>query len=266
MLVTGDVDGDGNVDVALANSNQASASVLRGNGAGGLLPPVTYPSGNFPIAVDVGDLDGDADLDLIVSSFGSANWTVYWNNGAGVFGSPFTLPSQNAGSCMLVVDTDHDGDVDLLGIDEVVDRFFVFNQIIPPAPGVQPASQRATLRVNDLASHGGYAGVPPHPVSAGGSFFMGIGGAPNSAYSLAVGVPFEPGVPTPVGILNLTFPLFFILDGLGGNPAAVTDARGQDLERFVLPPGLPIGFTIGLQAAVAPVFSLTNPERIVVVP
>lgn len=260
------VDGDGNVDAAVANSNQASASVIRGNGAGGLLPPVTYPAGNFPIAVDLGDLDGDTDLDLIVSNFGSANYTVYWNNGAGVLGSPFTLPAQSAGSCMLVVDTDHDGDVDLVGIDEVVDRFFVFNQIVAPAPGVQAASRRATLRVNDLAHHGGYAGMPPHPVSAGGSFFLGIGGAPNVPYSLAVGVPFEPGTPTPVGLLNLTFPIFFLMDGLGGNPSAVTDARGQDLERFVLPLGLPIGFTVGLQAVVAPVLTLSNPERIVVVP
>jgi hypothetical protein len=64
MIVTGDVNGDGNVDVMAANREGNNVSVLLGDGAGGLAAPATYATGNSPLAVDVGDLDGDGDLDL----------------------------------------------------------------------------------------------------------------------------------------------------------------------------------------------------------
>jgi hypothetical protein len=269
MIAVGDVNGDGRVDVATCNSGSSNASIALGNGAGGLGPATNYATSNFSLAADLGDVDGDGDLDMLVSNYGGANFTVWRNNGAGAFVTPGTLPAVQAGSCMLVVDLDRDGDTDIVGIDELADLVFFFRQAGPSPAAVQAPTCAATLRIDNLANRGGYGGAAPHAVSVNGRFVAGITGAPGSFWSLAVGVPLEPGLPLPIGTLNLAL-FFFLIDGFGGNPAAVTNAQGEDVELIVVPPGLPPGTTVALQAVVAtpsaPGFQLTNPERIVFVP
>jgi hypothetical protein len=88
---------------------------------------VTYPTGNFPIAINLGDLNGDGLLDLGVSCFG-ADFDLFRNLGGGVFGNHTTLPAVNAGSCMVLHDRDGDGDVDVTGVDELADRVLLFRQ------------------------------------------------------------------------------------------------------------------------------------------
>jgi hypothetical protein len=58
MLNVGDVNGDGHDDVATANSNVSSGSILLGDGTGQLAAPVKYPTDPFPLATDLGDIDG----------------------------------------------------------------------------------------------------------------------------------------------------------------------------------------------------------------
>jgi hypothetical protein len=126
MLAAGDVNGDGHADVVSANTADNSASIVIGDGAGGLRLHSVVPVGIGPIAVDLGDLDGDGDLDLVTSNLGGASWTLLENDGRGTFGNARVLAASSAGSCAVLVDRDNDGDLDLIGIDELDDLIFLF--------------------------------------------------------------------------------------------------------------------------------------------
>src|SRR5213083_3066427 len=67
-VAVGDFDGDGRLDLAVANNGSDDVSVLLGNGDGTFQPAVNYPVGEFPWSVAVGDFDGDGRLDLAVAT------------------------------------------------------------------------------------------------------------------------------------------------------------------------------------------------------
>lgn len=126
MLVAGDLNGDGHVDVVSANAAADNVGILLGTGDGHLLPVRTFSTGSFPLAVDLGDLDGDGDLDVVVSNFETVDWTVVENDGAGQLFNARTLDALGAGSCAILHDRDGDGDLDITGVDELEDRLFLF--------------------------------------------------------------------------------------------------------------------------------------------
>jgi hypothetical protein len=120
MISVGDLNGDGNEDVAAANSNLNRGAILLGNGDGTLDAPVRYATDAFPLATDFADFDGDADLDWIMSSY-AGDWRIYLNNGAGTFAFDQEFNSPQAASCSVALDFDIDGDLDLALIDEEAD-------------------------------------------------------------------------------------------------------------------------------------------------
>ena len=67
-IVAGDFNGDGRLDLAVANDNyNGSVSVLLGNGDGTFQPQVTYAVGYAPQAIVAGDFTGNGILDLAVA-------------------------------------------------------------------------------------------------------------------------------------------------------------------------------------------------------
>ncbi len=75
----GDLDGDNDLDLAVANGFSTNVSVLLGNGDGTFAEPVDYGAGFLPAAVAVADLDGDLDLDLTVANTLSDDISVLLN-------------------------------------------------------------------------------------------------------------------------------------------------------------------------------------------
>ena len=80
-LAVGDLDGDGNQDLAIANSSDSTVTVLLGNGAGGFTAAVApvggaYTVGANPGSVVVADLNGDGLLDLVTANGGDSTATV----------------------------------------------------------------------------------------------------------------------------------------------------------------------------------------------
>ena len=63
-VVLGDLDGDGNLDLVVANLESNDVTVRLNAGDGTLAAPATYGVGDSPRSVAIGDLDGDGDLDL----------------------------------------------------------------------------------------------------------------------------------------------------------------------------------------------------------
>src|SRR5262249_27945433 len=69
----GDLDGDLDVDIAVANFASGNVSVLLNNGNGTFAAPVNYLAGTQPTSIAVADVDGDLDLDLLIANSGSDN-------------------------------------------------------------------------------------------------------------------------------------------------------------------------------------------------
>ena len=66
----GDFNGDGKLDLAVANFVDSSVSVLLGNGDGTFQVAVDYGTGSQgePLSVAVGDFNADGKLDLAVAN------------------------------------------------------------------------------------------------------------------------------------------------------------------------------------------------------
>jgi hypothetical protein len=120
VITTGDVDGDGNQDIACHNRNEwpNRAVVYFGDGRGGVRNIVSAdtPAGqglDFK-ALQIGDVNGDGRADLVVTAASSPAFYVLPNDGRGGFLPAVTYPhpaSAAAGwpASLLVLDLDGDG-------------------------------------------------------------------------------------------------------------------------------------------------------------
>jgi FG-GAP-like repeat/Abnormal spindle-like microcephaly-assoc'd, ASPM-SPD-2-Hydin len=110
-LVAADFNGDGKLDLAVANAYDSTVSVLPGNGDGTFQPQVVYATAESSDwqSVVAGDFNGDGKLDLAVSC-GSAV-SVLLGNGDGTF-KPH-LDSGAGGVSLAAGDFNGDGKLDL---------------------------------------------------------------------------------------------------------------------------------------------------------
>jgi hypothetical protein len=76
----GDFNGDGALDLAVANANSFNVSVLLGNGDGSFQAERSFGAGYFPFSVAVGDFNGDGALDLVLANMFSDDVSVLINN------------------------------------------------------------------------------------------------------------------------------------------------------------------------------------------
>jgi hypothetical protein len=68
-VALGDLNGDGRLDVVVANTDlSGTVAVLLGNGDGTLQAAVTYPAGNYPEFVILADFNGDGHVDVAVGN------------------------------------------------------------------------------------------------------------------------------------------------------------------------------------------------------
>jgi len=113
----GDFNGDGKLDVAVANTGSSNVSILLGNGDGTFQPAMNFNAGNNPSAVAVGDFNGDGKLDLAVFQPGSneapGSVSILLGNGNGTFQAPKTLALTSTAAVMAVADFNLDNKSDL---------------------------------------------------------------------------------------------------------------------------------------------------------
>ena len=73
FVALGDYNGDGKIDMAVANEVSNTVSILLGNGDGTFRPNIDFAAGTGANGIAVGDFNGDGRLDLAVADFSSAN-------------------------------------------------------------------------------------------------------------------------------------------------------------------------------------------------
>jgi hypothetical protein len=88
-VAIGDLNHDGNADLAIANEDSNNVSVLLGNGSGGFAvdPGSPFAAGDGPVALASADLNADGHPDLAVADSGSDGVTVLNGDGSGGFAS-----------------------------------------------------------------------------------------------------------------------------------------------------------------------------------
>jgi hypothetical protein len=87
-MAVGDFNGDGHLDLAVANSGGGNLTILIGNGHGALAFGSSPSAGTTPRSIVVGDFDRDWTLDLAVANSGSNNVTILIGTGSGSFRAP----------------------------------------------------------------------------------------------------------------------------------------------------------------------------------
>src|SRR5207248_3078866 len=118
FVAVGDFDGDGKLDLAVANFNSANVSVLLGKGDGTFQAPNNFVVGTEPISVAVGDFNGDGILDLATANGidfggGSNNVSVLLGKGDGSFQPAMNLAAGSNPHSVAVGDFNGDGKLDL---------------------------------------------------------------------------------------------------------------------------------------------------------
>jgi hypothetical protein len=86
-VAVADFNGDGNLDIAVANSASNNISVLLGKGDGTFGAAVNYAADSTPLGIATGDFNGDGRIDLAVTNSGSNTLSIFLGNGNGTFQS-----------------------------------------------------------------------------------------------------------------------------------------------------------------------------------
>ena len=116
--VAADFNGDGKLDLAIVDYDQAQVSVLLGNGDGTFQPPMAFAVGQAqPDWAVAGDFNGDGKLDLAVANFDffeGNTVSILLANGDGTFQPYVDYPAGPGGNdSITVADFNGDGKLDL---------------------------------------------------------------------------------------------------------------------------------------------------------
>ena len=124
-VAVGDFDGDGLLDLAIANNGAATVSVLLNQGGGAFAAKVDYPTAAGTVirtskSVAAADFDGDGKLDLAVIGEGTGGnvVSVLLNTGTGhgttMYAAAVDYPVDKDPACVVTGDLDGDGKPDLV--------------------------------------------------------------------------------------------------------------------------------------------------------
>jgi hypothetical protein len=111
--VRGDFNGDGILDLAVADHNANAVSVRLGKGDGTFLGNSEFATGNGPQSVTIGDFNGDGKLDLVTANNSGSNVSILLGNGDGTFQAPVSYSTASGPYWVASGDFNADGKLDL---------------------------------------------------------------------------------------------------------------------------------------------------------
>ncbi|MGC1382766.1 MAG: FG-GAP-like repeat-containing protein [Candidatus Acidiferrales bacterium] len=104
---------DTNLDMAIANQNSNSISILLGNGDGTFSIGTPLTTGNGPVCVIASDIESIGSPDLIVANKADNTIEVFHDNGDGTFTAKTPFASGAAPTSIVADDFNGDGKIDL---------------------------------------------------------------------------------------------------------------------------------------------------------
>lgn len=116
-VAVADFNGDGKLDLAVADNGDGTASILPGNGDGTFSQQVDYATGSSPYSVAVGDFNGDGKVDLAIADDDNedgAEVSVLLGNGDGTFQPHVDYPTGQMPLWVVVSDLNGDSKQDLV--------------------------------------------------------------------------------------------------------------------------------------------------------
>ena len=201
-----DFNGDGNVDLAIANHEVRTVTVLLGNGKGQFSPapgsPIAVESNPHPHGITVADFNGDQKPDIAIDSWAENKILILYGQGDGTFRSPGVkfdvgkMPYQRLRS----------GDVNEDGYPDIVTSNFESSSVsvllghgqeqfarkdfpVPPNPfGIAIADVNGDQHADVVIVH--YSGHATDPSKNALSVLLGDG---KGNFSLLNGSPFMTG-------------------------------------------------------------------------
>ena len=116
VLFGGDLDNDGDLDLAAANEQDSNILVYLNDGAGGFAPQASYATGVYPTGGALADMNRDGILDVVTADYRGDSVSVLLGTGGGVFAPKTTYPTVGGAetSNLAVGDLDGDGNLDVI--------------------------------------------------------------------------------------------------------------------------------------------------------
>jgi hypothetical protein len=111
-VAVGDFNSDGRPDLATANANAGSLSILVNDGTGAFLPANNFTVGQFPTALAVGDFNRDGKTDVLTANVRSSDVSLLLGDGTGNFGAARSFNVGQRPGAVAVADFNGDGKLD----------------------------------------------------------------------------------------------------------------------------------------------------------
>lgn len=112
-VATGDLNGDGKLDLVAAGGSANTVLFYAGNGNGTFATPVSFTSTGYVQSMAIADMNGDSKLDLLMGTGGTG---IYYlpGNGDGTFLAPVVVATKGTVNYLAVGDFNEDGALDVV--------------------------------------------------------------------------------------------------------------------------------------------------------